>query len=59
MGSSIAYLMKEHADPELRKLLSSLVEELTGENDTSKQIEMLLDSAIAFFDSDRAYVIEG
>ncbi len=46
-------------DSELRRLLRALVRALTGEDDISKRIEMLLDSAIAFYDSDRAYVIEG
>ena len=46
-------------DSDLRRLLMALVRALTGEDDISRRIEMILDSAIAFYGSDRAYVIEG
>lgn len=59
MSESNETLLLEVADPELRRLLIELVNALTGVSDTNKRIEMLLDSAIAFYDSDRAYVIEG
>ena len=59
MNKHIANLIKETDDSELRKLLLALIEALTGESDISKRIEKLLDSAIAFYDSDRAYIIEG
>ena len=59
MSESNETLLLEVADPELRRLLIELVHALTGVSDTNKRIEMLLDSAIAFYDSDRAYVIEG
>jgi len=59
VNKHITKLIKETDDSELRKLFLSLVEALTGETDISKRIEMLLDSAITFYDSDRAYIIEG
>ncbi len=49
----------EANDPELRQLLIESVEVLTGVSDINLRIDKLLDKAIAFYDSDRAYVIEG
>lgn len=59
MSSIIEPHMEESGDTELRKLLSALGKALTGERNITRRIEMLLDCAIAFYDSDRAYVIEG
>lgn len=59
MNKHIANWIKETDNSELHKLLVALLEALTGESDISKRIEKLLDSAIAFYDSDRAYIIEG
>lgn len=59
MSSIIEPHMEESDDTELRKLLSALGKALTGERNITRRIEMLLDCAIAFYDSDRAYVIEG
>lgn len=46
-------------ETELLQQLLKLVAALTGENNISKRIEMLLDGAIAFYNADRAYVVEG
>jgi len=59
MSKTITNLIQETNDSELRQLLLSLIAALTGENDISKRIEMLLDSALTFYDADRAYIIEG
>lgn len=49
----------ESGESELRQLLYTLVDALTGESNISRRIEMLLDGAIAYYGADRAYVIEG
>jgi len=59
MNKTITNLIQETKDSELRQLLLALIAALTGENDISKRIEMLLDSALTFYDADRAYIIEG
>ena len=59
MSKSNENSLLEANDPELRQLLIESVNVLTGVSDINRRIEMLLDNAIAFYDSDRAYVIEG
>jgi len=59
MNKTITELIQETNDSELRQLLLALVAALTGENNISRRIEMLLDSALTFYDADRAYIIEG
>ncbi len=44
---------------EFRAFLLELVGKLSGEKDCEKRIATLLDAAIEYFGSDRAYVIEG
>ncbi len=56
--TNMSKLLKS-ADSDLQNLLDSMVEALNGDDDAARRIEKLLDSAIAFYDSDRAYVIEG
>lgn len=59
MKKKIQLFAEDAEESELRKLLSTQVKALTGEKDISRRIESLLDAAISFYDSDRAYVIEG
>ena len=49
----------EEPDSALRQLFSDLVNRLYREPDSARRIELLLDSAIEYYDADRAYVIEG
>lgn len=56
--TNMSKLLKS-ADSDLQNLLDSMLEALNGDGDAAKRIDKLLDSAIAFYDSDRAYVIEG
>ena len=52
-------MLLEAADPEMRKLLEQLVKAMNDIDDNSVHIDMLLDSAITYYEADRAYVIEG
>ena len=59
MSKASEALLLEAADPEMRKLLEQLVKAMNDIEDNSVHINMLLDSAIAYYEADRAYVIEG